>query len=205
LDNDDHGGAAVIATATIQAGQVADEQLKRTSEHAIATAGSRRVRNGDVLITLDGEGSIGKAAVYRREYPAITDSHVGVLRPRDPKHSDAIACFINSSLGQAQIEMSISGSTGQTQLAKDAVQDLRVPICVLENSRQIGKIYVEGLKEYVPTTRQVRRILCDCEASISAIILGHSTMTQKTRQALQRLTSSDAMLTLFDRLRPSMF
>jgi hypothetical protein len=140
LDDGATGGGRVVATASIQAGQVQDALLKVTIEDAVAHAGPRMVQSGDILVAMDGEGSIGKAAVYRSDEPAITDSHVGLLRLVNPDHVDAVACFINASLGQAQIEVSISGATGQTQLSKDDLHNLRIPLALLKDAAIIPSV-----------------------------------------------------------------
>lgn len=73
------------------------------------------IENGDVLVNGTGEGTIGRAAPYLHTQRALPDNHVTVLR------SDAIdpvylAVFLNSPLGQWQIERHIKGSSGQVEL-----------------------------------------------------------------------------------------
>lgn len=73
------------------------------------------IETGDVLINGTGEGTIGRAAPYLHEQLALPDNHVTVLRTDavDPVY---LAAFLNSPLGQWQIERHIKGSSGQVEL-----------------------------------------------------------------------------------------
>ncbi len=205
LGDDVTQGGRVVATASIQAGRVQEGLLKLTNDEAVAEAGSRLVQSGDIVVAMDGEGSIGKAAVYRSDEPAITDSHVGLVRLVDPSYADAIACFINASPGQAQIEVSISGATGQTQLSKQDLHRLRIPVAVLSAAGAIGSQYVGGLKAYEPSVRRVRRRLCTAEESITGLLLEAAELDAGARALLEDLHSENSLMTFLDQLRPSMF
>lgn len=73
------------------------------------------IKNGDVLVNGTGEGTIGRAAPYLHSQRALPDNHVTVLRTEavDPVY---LAVFLNSPLGQWQIERHIKGSSGQVEL-----------------------------------------------------------------------------------------
>lgn len=204
LDDDANEGGAVVATSSIQGGQVQEDLLKLTAEDAVDGAGAHQVRDGDLLLAMDGEGSIGKASVYRRTEPAITDSHVAVIRLVDPLNADAIACFLNSSPGQAQIEVSISGSTGQTQLQKADVHRLRVPTEILDNAGPIGARYTGSLAAYEPVPRQVRRRICRAQTTISNYLL-EAKLNKRARSGIEAIANEDALMEIMARLKPSMF
>lgn len=73
------------------------------------------IETGDVLVNGTGEGTIGRAAPYLHGQRALPDNHVTVLRTDrvDPVY---LAVFLNSPLGQRQIERHIKGSSGQVEL-----------------------------------------------------------------------------------------
>ena len=74
-----------------------------------------QIESGDVLVNGTGEGTIGRAAAYLHQQRALPDNHVTVLRTDavDPVY---LAVFLNSPLGQWQIERHIKGSSGQVEL-----------------------------------------------------------------------------------------
>lgn len=74
-----------------------------------------KIQQGDVLLNGTGVGTIGRAAPYLHKNPALPDNHVTVLRSSavDPVY---LAAFLNSPLGQSQIERHIKGSSGQIEL-----------------------------------------------------------------------------------------
>ncbi|WP_417281120.1 restriction endonuclease subunit S [Celeribacter sp.] len=73
------------------------------------------IEKGDVLVNGTGVGTIGRAAAFLHEQSALPDNHVTVLRTSrvDPIY---LAVFLNSLLGQLQIERHIKGSSGQIEL-----------------------------------------------------------------------------------------
>lgn len=73
------------------------------------------IEQGDVLVNGTGVGTIGRAAPYIHTARALPDNHVTVLRSDmvDPIY---LSVFLNSRLGQLQIERFTSGSSGQVEL-----------------------------------------------------------------------------------------
>ena len=73
------------------------------------------VEEGDVLVNGTGVGTIGRSAPFLHDQRALPDNHVTVLRSAhvDPVY---LAVFLNSPLGQWQIERHIKGSSGQIEL-----------------------------------------------------------------------------------------
>lgn len=73
------------------------------------------IEAGDVLLNGTGVGTIGRAAPYLYDSRALPDNHVTVLRTDviDPVY---LSVFLNSPLGQWQIERYIKGSSGQIEL-----------------------------------------------------------------------------------------
>ncbi|MCD1634449.1 hypothetical protein K7H91_11770 [Martelella mediterranea] len=73
------------------------------------------IEKGDVLVNGTGVGTIGRAAAYLHDQRALPDNHVTVLRSKevDPIY---LSGFLNSPLGQLQIERHIKGSSGQIEL-----------------------------------------------------------------------------------------
>lgn len=83
------------------------------------------IRFGDVLINGTGVGTIGRAAPYLERSAALPDNHVTIVRPSG---IDALylSVFLNSKLGQMQIEQMISGSSGQIEIYPDDIRQIVV-------------------------------------------------------------------------------
>ena len=86
------------------------------------------VQKNDVLITCTGEGTIGKIDVYPYEEPAIADGHVSICRFCEGISPHYVLEYLRSEHGQVQLLRHVSGSTGQTELLKEHVESLRIPI-----------------------------------------------------------------------------
>ena len=86
------------------------------------------VHKGDVLITCTGEGTIGRVDIYPYDDPAIADGHVSICRLQDGVNRDYVVEFLRSEHGQVQMLRHVSGSTGQTELLKDHLSSLIIPV-----------------------------------------------------------------------------
>lgn len=174
----------VVATVSLQGGSVVASLTKPTTDEAVIRAGSRALRLHDVLVTLDGDGSIGKAAVFAGEYDAVTDSHVAILRLKQPECALALACFLNSSLGQAQFYLHTSGSTGQTQISKQDFLSFRIPVDVLDHAQMIGAHYSAALGEFERLPATVAREMANQGARTTLYLLDSDALGENGRSIL---------------------
>lgn len=104
-------GLPVVNSKHVRTNRVLlDDNRTATEEGSTVIIG-----NGDVLVNGTGVGTIGRAAAYLHSERALPDNHVTVLRTAnlDPVY---LAVFLNSPLGQWQIERHIKGSSGQIEL-----------------------------------------------------------------------------------------
>lgn len=86
------------------------------------------LRYGDLLINSTGEGTLGRAAqVWFVPENMTVDSHVTIVRPKDPHLLFYIGLWGISH--EREIEALHTGSTGQTELPRDRVKamELRLP------------------------------------------------------------------------------
>ncbi|NBW76483.1 MAG: restriction endonuclease subunit S [Sphingomonadaceae bacterium] len=83
------------------------------------------VQPGDVLINSTGVGTLGRVAQAEEVPPGLTvDSHVTIVRPASQVDRDYLgACLMRM---QPVFEALGAGSTGQTELARTAVQGLEI-------------------------------------------------------------------------------
>ena len=80
------------------------------------------IQTDDVLINGTGVGTIGRCAPYLYQEDALPDNHVTILR-LDSLDSIYLSIFINSMIGQYQVEKYLKGSSGQIELyPKDIAQ-----------------------------------------------------------------------------------
>jgi type I restriction enzyme M protein len=96
------------------------------------------IEQGDLLLNGTGVGTIGRASPYLRPGQAIPDNHVTVLRAEgiDPIY---LSAYLNSLLGQMQVQRYLKGSSGQTELYPSDVAEFVIwlaPDNIQESIRQ---------------------------------------------------------------------
>lgn len=107
----DETGLPVINSKHVRTHRVILEDNRTATESGSPVI----IETGDVLLNGTGVGTIGRTAPYLHQTRALPDNHVTVLRTDaiDPVY---LSVFLNSPLGQWQIERHIKGSSGQIEL-----------------------------------------------------------------------------------------
>jgi hypothetical protein len=131
--------AYVVSTLAVQVLQINARDCRFTPKSFYDGVGKQRqLRDGDIVLTMDGGTSIGKAAVFdltafseavevdSDEVFVTVDSHVAVLRPQGIS-SLALAYLLASPIGQAQFQRAESGASGQTAVTEDDVRYFQLP------------------------------------------------------------------------------
>ncbi len=119
--------------------QINDDNRFTHSEYDLS------LRIGDVAMNGTGVGTIGRAAPYLFDFESVPDNHVTVLRPI-PGRIDPVylSVFLNSHLGQMQVEQRLRGSSGQIELypadiARFSIWDAPEPL-----QKQIRTLVLKG-------------------------------------------------------------
>ena len=85
------------------------------------------ISKGDLLINSTGTGTLGRVAQVWFEANNMTvDSHVTIVRPKDPILQSYIGFWGLSR--ESEIEAQHTGSTGQTELPRDRVKAMELPL-----------------------------------------------------------------------------
>ena len=85
------------------------------------------ISKGDLLINSTGTGTLGRVAqVWFDANNMTVDSHVTIVRPKDPILQSYIGFWGLSH--ESEIEAQHTGSTGQTELPRDRVKAMELPL-----------------------------------------------------------------------------
>ena len=98
---------------------------------------SRKLKVGDVLLTMDGGVSIGKPLNFTSDQDMTMDSHIVALRPEGIS-SLSLTYLLASPICQQQFRQAESGASGQTSVTEDDVRRFKIPFTLLENIDQIA-------------------------------------------------------------------
>ncbi len=138
LDQPADDSVPVINTLSIQNLTVRVSDCRHISRDDFDTLSSeRKLRKGDVLLTVDGGVSIGKPVLFDWTKEFTIDSHVVILRPVELSPL-ALVYLLASPLGQMQFRRAESGASGQTTVTEDDVTRFVFPHSILKTIDQIA-------------------------------------------------------------------
>lgn len=205
LPVDDQQQPRVVATSSIQSGQVVELLTKQCDDAYFAEATARQLAASDLLVALDGDGSIGKAAVFNGEFDAVCDSHVLALRLIVPDQAAALSCLLNSTYGQAYVQRYASGSTGQIQLAPEDLAALRVPNVVVDKFKAVGDAYRAKLATFKGRSDRIKDVMCTAAAAVSSELARAGALKFLTSDIEREYLSGTQLRELLNILKPRMF
>lgn len=134
------GGIPVINTLSIQNMQINLQDCRYILEEDFENLpDAKKLKRGDVLLTLDGGVSIGKPVVFDLDGDYTIDSHIAILRPSGIS-SKALVYLLASPIGQIQFQRFESGASGQTSVTEEDIRRFRFPKSILENIERCGEI-----------------------------------------------------------------
>lgn len=112
----------------------------------------RKLKKGDVLLTVDGGVSIGKPCFFGLTDDYTMDSHVVVLRPSGLS-SLALVYLLASPLGQLQFRRAESGASGQTTVTEDDIRRFVFPRAILKSIDAMAT-HIESERQRIAKARQ---------------------------------------------------
>jgi hypothetical protein len=160
----------------INSRHVRTNRVLLSDDNRLAAPSRVQILKGDVLVNGTGFGTIGRAAPYMDADPAVPDNHVTVIRPIGVRPL-YLSAFLNSQLGQLQIERMISGSSGQIELYPKDIESIYVWVAddaiQLEIEQQMRESFAcEAKAQSLLTTakRGVEIAIEDSEAAALAFL-----------------------------------
>ena len=115
-------------------------QFSRRHDHELKSASSKLIQYGDVLVNSTGFGTLGRVAIVKwlQEQTTAVDSHITIVRCLN---ESIMKLFLGySMLGrQSEIEGLAEGSTGQTELSRVNLGQLKMIIPPIELQSRFEK------------------------------------------------------------------
>ncbi len=135
------------------------------NRYAILQRDVIRPRAGDVLMNGTGVGTIGRAAPLMSEEPVVLDNHVTLLRVQgiDPVF---LSVYLNSAIGQAQVEKHLRGSSGQIELYPADIRKFMVWNAPEELQKEIRNLIESALT----VEQESKRLLEQAKHRVEALI-----------------------------------
>lgn len=123
------------------------------------------IQTGDILLNGTGVGTIGRAAPYHFSENALPDNHVTVLRTKT-MNPIYLSVFLNSLLGQLQIERHTRGSSGQVEIYPADISKIIVWDAPVETQELIRDVVVSAFEK----EREANVLLANAKKSVEIAI-----------------------------------
>ena len=141
----DQGGVVVLNQKCIRDGKISLEVARRTDSKQRGIPSWAILQSGDVLINSTGTGTLGRTAyVIDVDEPITFDSHITLVRA-NRKLIDPAFLALDLHSRETELERVGNGSTGQSELNRDAIKRLKVLVPPIDIQIEILKL-VEALR-----------------------------------------------------------
>ena len=109
------------------------------------------VRNGDILMASTGGGVLGKVYYFEgQEDNNVADSHVTIIRTNNKEVNGKFYCYLFSTQYDMINAVMAKGSTNQTELQRQELTSLFVPVPTRKEQDEIVK-HLDTLSEQIET------------------------------------------------------
>ncbi len=117
------------------------------------------VQKHDVLINSTGDGTIGRVAVFDRDFPAVVDGHITIVRFKNPEFAWFVAAYLLSSDGQKQIYRYINGSSGQVEIYPQDIERLWIKPFPSQKRKKLVGDFQKACETHYSFSRDLRSAL----------------------------------------------
>ncbi len=138
--------------------------LSPARKHTPKKVSEKWLQKGDLLINSTGQGTLGRAAqIWFSPVNMTVDSHVTIVRPRNENLIYYIGLW--GILHEREIESLHTGSTGQTELPRDRVKGLELPLPDENTLDQFNSV-VKPITEFIISNQNENIRLADLRDSL---------------------------------------
>ena len=134
---DDSSDKRVINQKCIRDGLLNKSLARR---HNSKVNDDKQVQFGDILVNSTGVGTLGRVTqVYEQLINYTVDSHVTIIRPNLVNGIGYMGCLLKGM--QLNFEHAATGSTGQTELGREVIKQMKIVIPDNNIVKQFSDIY----------------------------------------------------------------
>ena len=148
----------VLNQKCIRDWRVSLKDARFTDTEAKKVHDDRILRDNDILVNSTGQGTLGRVAQFLKlDRPATVDSHITIVRPTpDLVFPEYLGYVLKGR--QNEIELLAEGSTGQTELSKLQLANLRIDLPPLDQQKKIANI-LGSFDEKIELNRRMNETL----------------------------------------------
>lgn len=151
------GDFLVINQKCVRDGRLSLDRARRHDSSMRTIRADKVVVAGDILVNSTGVGTLGRTAPVLASSGTLTaDSHVTIVRPNS--HVDARWLAYAVSLAEPQIEAMAEGSTGQTELSRHRLAELKLCVPPALHQQNIART-LGALDDKIESNRKLRKYL----------------------------------------------
>ncbi len=133
-------GITVLNQKCIRDHRILLEEARKTDPVVKRIPEDKFIKHSDVLINSTGVGTLGRVAQNkRRDLEATVDGHVTIVRPDAKKVNGSYFGYALISV-EGLIERMGEGATGQTELSRQRLKEVEIPLPTIKIQQKIAAI-----------------------------------------------------------------
>ena len=164
--NDNKEGIPCLKTRNIYDEEISFDDCNYISLEEYNKYHKFQLQHEDILVSILGEGSIGKCNIYTSNEKALFNRPIGLIRIKKGQVDRFfVSIYLRSKYGKDFLDRGISGSSGQKVLSIEHIKNILVPIPSPEIQKYIGdKVRkAEELREEAKTLQKEIDILLEVD------------------------------------------
>lgn len=152
---DDNSDKLVINQKCIRDGLLNKSLARR---HKTKVSDEKHVQFGDILVNSTGVGTLGRVTqVYEQLINYTVDSHVTIIRPNLKNGLGYLGCLLKGM--QHNFEHASTGTTGQTELSREVIKQMKIVIPENEIVKRFSDIYHSLFEQIIMNQEENSRLI----------------------------------------------
>ncbi|MDD3793905.1 MAG: restriction endonuclease subunit S [Candidatus Gracilibacteria bacterium] len=141
----ENGEIKVLRSVNIRENGFSDTRQDFISFETYDSINNGKTKKQDILLNVTGVGTLGRSSFVFDDEKYVFSQDVVALRNFKDILPEFLFTYLNSSLGQKQINVLYKGSSGQIHLYPDDIEEILVPLVSFQT--QIANLVQESFKQ----------------------------------------------------------
>ena len=134
----------------------------------------RKLCKGDVLINSTGVGTVGRVTLFDLDGDYVADNHITIFRANERVLPEYVLDILSVAIGFKTLEKMADGASGQIELAKDTIKNIKIPVPpkgiqenIVKEIKKIDILYQDAINKINSLVKDISDIFSELQESTS--------------------------------------